>query len=82
MNLFYLNMFHDPITCFFLTRSACNDGEYGVNCLFNCSGHCLNGEVCNKTDGSCRSCAVGYQGMKCDKGRLHLKHNFVDLNCK
>lgn len=29
---------------------ACNDGEYGMNCLFNCSTHCLDGEVCNKAD--------------------------------
>lgn len=75
---FYLNMCHDQINLFFLTPKACNDGEYGVNCLFNCSGHCLNGEVCNKTDGRCRSCAVGYKEMRCDKGRLQLRYNYDD----
>lgn len=36
-----------------------------MNCHFNCSRHCLDGEVCNKIDGSCRSCADGYEGIQC-----------------
>lgn len=35
---------------FWYKIEVCNDGEYGMNCLFNCSIYCLDGEVCNKVD--------------------------------
>uniref|UniRef100_A0A8W8NSI4 protein-tyrosine-phosphatase n=1 Tax=Magallana gigas TaxID=29159 RepID=A0A8W8NSI4_MAGGI len=46
---------------------ACNEGTYGANCSFNCSGNCFDGKACDKVNGNCRSCAVGYQGLKCEK---------------
>lgn len=27
----------------------------------------MNGETCDKTNGSCRSCIDGFQGSKCDR---------------
>lgn len=27
----------------------------------------MNGEACEKTNGSCRSCVDGFQGSKCDR---------------
>lgn len=73
--LVYRKKFHDQI-------EACNDEKYGMNCRFDCSSHCLDSEVCNKTDGSCRSCADGYTGIKCDTGRLYRKLNFINSNWK
>lgn len=42
--------------CLYLI-SACNNGTYGHNCQFKCSGKCLR-EVCDKTDGNCTSCVT------------------------
>lgn len=69
---------------FFITNLiiACNEGTYGTNCSFNCSGNCFDGKACDKVNGNCSSCAVGYKGLKCENSRLHIKHNFVDENCK
>lgn len=46
---------------------GCQDGQYGRDCRYNCSGNCLNDGVCDRQNGTCGSCAMGYQGRKCDK---------------
>lgn len=49
---------------------ACQNGTFGHKCQFNCSGNCLNGEVCQITNGSCSACVDGYQGAKCFNSML------------
>lgn len=71
MNVFIINLI-----------IVCNEGIYGVNCLFNCSGNCFDGKVCDKVNGNCSFCVDGYKGLKCEKSRLYIKYNFVDENCK
>lgn len=61
---------------------ACDEGTYGTNCSFKCSGNCLDGKACDKVNGNCGSCAAGYEELKCENSRLHIIHNFVDKNCK
>ncbi|KAH9507493.1 Deleted in malignant brain tumors 1 protein, partial [Bulinus truncatus] len=43
--------------------TECNIGFFGQNCLKQC--HCLNNELCNKTDGLCMGwkCGRGYTGL-------------------
>ncbi|XP_078327529.1 uncharacterized protein LOC111116790 [Crassostrea virginica] len=61
-----------------LCKTRCKDGRYGRDCQFNCSGNCLNEEVCDKQNGTCESCAEGYQGVKCDK---RCETGSYGLNC-
>ena len=56
--------------------AACDDGEYGENCKYNCSGNCLNGTVCDPQTGTCQSCAGGFKGEKCDQSTWSL-HNIM-----
>ena len=47
---------------------ACDVGEYGQDCGYNCSGNCLIGQACDPRDGTCLACAAGFYGSKCDQG--------------
>ena len=64
-----------------LCFAACSEGEFGKDCIHNCSGNCLNGAVCNKYNGSCESCSSGFDGPRCDKSKSigplqpYLLHN-------
>nr|XP_022312499.1 multiple epidermal growth factor-like domains protein 10 isoform X2 [Crassostrea virginica] len=61
-----------------LCKTRCKDGRYGRDCQFNCSGNCLNQEICDKQNGTCESCAEGYQGGKCDE---RCETGSYGLNC-
>lgn len=46
----------------------CDNGTYGYNCVNSCSGHCLNGSICNKQTGHCdMGCDPGYTDSDCNK---------------
>lgn len=47
--------------------AECNESYYGQNCTANC-GHCSQGQICNKTDGSCLSCEPGWEPPLCTQG--------------
>lgn len=47
----------------------CDDGKYGYNCTYNCSGHCLSDSTCNKQTGHCDGgCEPGYTAKDCSNG--------------
>lgn len=41
---------------------VCSNEIYGFGCFFNCSGNCINGELCDKINGYCIVCVDGYIG--------------------
>ena len=43
--------------------SACEDGQYGIDCEYNCT--CENGAICDPVTGEC-TCGMGWQGDSCD----------------
>ncbi|CAG2200661.1 unnamed protein product [Mytilus edulis] len=45
--------------------TACAEGEWGQNCVENCTCETENTNSCNKTDGSC-NCKTGWKGDNCD----------------
>ncbi|VDI73637.1 Hypothetical predicted protein [Mytilus galloprovincialis] len=45
--------------------TACAEGEWGQNCVENCTCVTENTNSCNKTDGSC-NCKTGWKGDNCD----------------
>lgn len=45
----------------------CGNGIFGVGCIDICSGNCLNKEICDKSDGGCRNCVIGWEGYFCNK---------------
>lgn len=55
---------------------ACSNGTFGRNCAYNCSGHCLNEEICDKKYGICKSCSVGWENEFCNKSKTNqsIKH--------
>lgn len=54
---------------YFYAAIECADGTYGYACLNNCSGHCLNGSICNKPTGHCdEGCSPGYTNRDCSRG--------------
>lgn len=49
----------------------CDNRTYGYNCVYNCSGHCLDNSPCNKQTGLCdRGCNPGYTNSNCSKGKI------------
>lgn len=51
--------------------TVCNNGTYGFDCAYNCSGHCLHNSPCNKTTGNCEGgCEPGYTDENCRKGEF------------
>ena len=36
-----------------LIITACINGTYGKDCMYNCTDMCPNGDFCNNIDGSC-----------------------------
>lgn len=49
----------------------CPPGTYGPNCVYNCSGKCLDGVACNRTTGKCDTgCVIGYTGVLCNTGLI------------
>ena len=46
-------------------------GQYGQDCLHNCSSNCVVAGQCNHISGYCQ-CQAGYQGTDCKKGKHRL----------
>ncbi|KAH9490855.1 hypothetical protein Btru_033554 [Bulinus truncatus] len=46
-------------------QKACELGQYGRNCSFNCSTLCTD-RKCDAVNGSCFTCLPGYQGTLCE----------------
>lgn len=44
----------------------CNNQTFGDNCVHQCDGHCINDEPCNKRDGTCEQCSLGWAGKFCN----------------
>ena len=58
-----------------LISTVCPVGQYGINCSYNCSGHCAgsSSSLCYHSDGSCRDgCVAGWTGSVCDQGMGNL----------
>lgn len=54
---------------YFNAAIECADGTYGYACVNNCSGHCMNGSLCNKQTGHCdKGCNPGYTNRDCSRG--------------
>lgn len=54
-----------------ITFLECDNGTYGLNCVKNCSGQCLNNSPCNKQTGKCnKGCNPGYTNGDCSKGKI------------
>ena len=51
----------------------CSDGQYGYNCVGNCSLTCGDSGNCDKITGHCiGGCRVGWTGDMCENGKaLH-----------
>ncbi|CAC5394796.1 unnamed protein product [Mytilus coruscus] len=45
--------------------TVCAEGEWGQNCVKNCTCVIANTNSCNKTDGSC-NCKTGWEGDNCE----------------
>ena len=49
-------------------NKACVNGTYGNNCVYNCSGNCLNDSPCNRQTGYCEGgCKPGYTNAFCNE---------------
>ena len=56
---------------FIVLFAVCEDGTYGLNCAYNCSGNCLNDYPCNKQNGHCGGgCKPGYIKDLCNERML------------
>ena len=77
--LFYcydLGIFFAKYSAKLFSFVACDDGKYGLECNNSC-GHCLDGDHCNKVNGTCiRGCSAGYNGsdILCKTG------NYIDCH--
>ena len=66
--LYYLNI---NVVYFFLFKTGCPPGHYGLDCKDNCSGHCINNEPCDHVSGVCPSgCQDGYTGARCNNSKI------------
>lgn len=62
--------FWQKIVKMLLFYQECPFAKYGPDCLYNCSGNCLDGMRCNLSTGRCdNSCKAGFTGEHCDKGK-------------
>ena len=57
---------HDGLLILICLFLECEDGLYGINCLYRC--YC-NGATCDRMMGKC-NCSAGWTGMACEKGTL------------
>jgi hypothetical protein len=57
---------------FCFNRVECDNGRFGPNCIYTCSGNCLNDLPCNKSTGTCQSCKAGYAGDLCNNSKRFL----------
>lgn len=59
----------------------CNNQTFGENCVHQCDGHCINDEPCNRRDGTCEQCSLGWAGKFCNTTAKSLsqteKNNLV-----
>ena len=54
----------------YLSLPECSDGQYGYNCVENCSMTCINSVKCDKITGHCvGGCRAGWTGDMCEKGK-------------
>lgn len=57
----------------FFFYKECQPGHYGLDCMDNCIGHCLNNQPCDHISGVCSSgCQDGYTGPLCTDGKKHF----------
>ena len=55
--------------------AGCDEGTYGRNCAFNCSGHCVDNEYCDTETGHCiNGCKSGYYMPYCNQCTFNKKH--------
>lgn len=67
---FNINYFFS-LYVYFNAAIECDDGTYGYACVNNCSGHCINGSLCNKETGYCHNgCNAGYTNKDCSRGMI------------
>lgn len=51
--------------------TECPLGSYGTDCVYNCSGNCLDDVACNRNTGKCDTgCVIGYTGVMCNTGLI------------
>ena len=56
-----------------LSSIECSDGQYGYNCVGNCSMTCRDSVKCDKITGHCiGGCQAGWMGDMCKKGKNKL----------
>lgn len=49
---------------------VCNNQTFGDNCVHQCDRHCINDEPCNKRDGTCEQCSLGWAGKFCNTSKI------------
>nr|XP_022311501.1 uncharacterized protein LOC111116789 isoform X2 [Crassostrea virginica] len=58
---------------------TCSTGSYGKECKQKCSKNCMDKEKCNPINGTCKKCADGFRGEKCDQ---NCSDGTYGLGCK
>ena len=54
----------------YLSLLECSDGQYGYNCVENCSLTCRDSGKCDKITGHCEGgCRAGWTGDMCENGK-------------
>ena len=60
--------------------TECTPGFYSNNCSVEC-GQCFDGEPCDIFTGECPDlCAPGWQGGRCDIGKLFIIWSLIHLS--